>query len=66
MIQVADCALLVIVLTLSCAAVARCTPTTSAEVDSEIAHLQQLIRVHPTDAVLLYNLAADYAAKCDA
>jgi len=42
-----------------------CTPTTSPDVDPEIAHLQQLTNVHPNDPVLLYNLAADYAAKCD-
>jgi hypothetical protein len=42
-----------------------CTPTTSPEVESEIKHLQQLTNVHPDDPVLLYNLAADYAEKCD-
>jgi hypothetical protein len=42
-----------------------CTPTASPEVDSEITHLQQLTKVHPADPVVLYNLAADYAAECD-
>jgi sugar lactone lactonase YvrE len=42
-----------------------CTPTTSPDVDSEIKHLQQLTNVHPGDPVVLYNLAADYAEKCD-
>ena len=43
----------------------QCTPTSSAEVDSDITHLQQLRKVHPNDPVLLYNLAADYASRCD-
>jgi sugar lactone lactonase YvrE len=42
-----------------------CTPTTSPNIDPEITHLQQLANVHPDDPVVLYNLAADYAAKCD-
>lgn len=42
-----------------------CTPITSPDVESEIKHLQQLTNVHPDDPVLLYNLAADYAEKCD-
>jgi sugar lactone lactonase YvrE len=42
-----------------------CTPTKSPDVDAEINHLQQLTKIHSDDPVLLYNLAADYAAKCD-
>jgi sugar lactone lactonase YvrE len=42
-----------------------CTPTTPPDVSSEITHLQQLTNVHPDDPAVLYNLAADYAAKCD-
>ena len=42
-----------------------CKPTNAPEVDGEIGHLQQLASVHPDDPVVLYNLAADYAVKCD-
>ena len=42
-----------------------CTPTTSPDVNSEITHLQRLTKAHPDDPVVLYSLAADYAAKCD-
>ncbi|MBZ5573993.1 MAG: hypothetical protein LAO09_19180 [Acidobacteriia bacterium] len=47
------------------AAAEQCTPTTSPQVDSEIAKLQRLTKIQTTDPVLLYNLAADFAAKCD-
>ena len=43
----------------------QCTPKKSPDVDSEIAHLQQSRDIHPDDPVVLYNLAADYAEKCD-
>jgi sugar lactone lactonase YvrE len=43
-----------------------CTPVASAGLEAEISHLQQSTKVHPDDPVLLYNLAADYAQKCDA
>jgi len=43
----------------------QCTATNSPEVDSEILHLVQLRNIHPDDPVVLYNLAADYAEKCD-
>jgi hypothetical protein len=52
-------------LSLSHAEAVECTPTTSSDVESEIRHLQQLTNVHPDDPVVLYNLAADYAEKCD-
>jgi len=42
-----------------------CKPTSSAEVDAEIRHLEQLTKAHNNDPVVLYNLAADYATKCD-
>jgi sugar lactone lactonase YvrE len=42
-----------------------CTPITSPDVESEIKHLQQLTNVHPDDPVVVYNLATDYAEKCD-
>jgi sugar lactone lactonase YvrE len=42
-----------------------CTPATSPDVETEISHLQQLTNVHPDDPVLLYNLAVDFAQKCD-
>jgi sugar lactone lactonase YvrE len=44
---------------------AACNPRTSAEVDAEIRQLGQLAQAHNNDPVLLYNLAADYADKCD-
>jgi hypothetical protein len=55
----------VLALILPKAEAVECTPTTSPDVESEIKHLQQLTNVHPDDPVLLYNLAADYAEKCD-
>jgi hypothetical protein len=42
-----------------------CTPITSPDVESEIKHLQQLTNVHSDDPVVVYNLATDYAEKCD-
>jgi hypothetical protein len=42
-----------------------CTPISSPDVESEIRRLQQLTNVHPDDPVVIYNLAADYAQKCD-
>lgn len=42
-----------------------CTPIPSPDVESEIKHLQQLTNVHPHDPVVVYNLATDYAEKCD-
>ena len=47
------------------AAARDCTATTSPAVESEITQFRQLTSVHPHDPVLLYNLAADYAEKCD-
>ena len=55
----------VLALILPTAEAVECTPTISPDVESEIKHLQQLTNVHPDDPVLLYNLAADYAEKCD-
>jgi sugar lactone lactonase YvrE len=52
-------------LLLSHAEAVDCTPTPSPDVESEIKHLQQVTNVHPDDPVVLYNLAADYAEKCD-
>jgi hypothetical protein len=52
-------------LSLSQAEAVECAPTTSPDVETEIKHLQQLTNVHPDDPVVLYNLAADYAEKCD-
>ncbi len=43
----------------------QCAPTNSSDVESEIVHLQQVRNTHPDDPVVLYNLAADYAEKCD-
>jgi len=66
MLRVSTLALpLALALALTRVAAGQCKPTTSPEVESEIAHLEQLNRTHPADAVLLYNLATDYAAKCD-
>jgi len=42
-----------------------CKSTSSPEVDAEIRQLEQLTKANNTDPVVLYNLAADYAAKCD-
>ena len=50
---------------LSPAASAQCTPSVSPALDPEMASLQARLSGTPNDAVLLYNLAADYAAKCD-
>jgi hypothetical protein len=55
----------VLALILPKAEAVECTPTISPDVESEIKHLQQLTNVHPDDPALLYNLAADYAEKCD-
>jgi len=46
-------------------ATAQCTPASSAALDQEIASLQRQLSASPSDPVLLYNLAADYADKCD-
>jgi sugar lactone lactonase YvrE len=45
---------------------AQCTPASSSTLDQEMASLQSRLNANPNDPVLLYNLAADYAAKCDA
>ena len=50
---------------LSAAASAQCTPDSSPALDQEMASLQSRLNASPNDAVLLYDLAADYAAKCD-
>jgi len=44
---------------------AQCTPTSSSTLDQEIGSLQRQLNASPSDPVLFYNLAADYAAKCD-
>jgi sugar lactone lactonase YvrE len=46
-------------------AFSQCTPARSPEVESEITHLEAALKIQPKDPVLLYNLAADYAAKCE-
>jgi sugar lactone lactonase YvrE len=55
----------VLALLLPHAEAVECTPITSPDVESEIKHLQQLTNVHPDDPVVVYNLATDYAEKCD-
>ncbi len=57
--------LLAFVVLRSRAAANDCTTTTSPEVEAEITHLRQLTKVYPHDPVLLYNLATDFAAKCE-
>ena len=44
---------------------AQCKPSFSDETDAEIQRLSEAPKRNPADPVLLYNLAADYAAKCD-
>ena len=56
---------MLVVLALSIATTPQCTPASSRALDREIASLQSQLDVSPNDPVLLYNLAADYAAKCD-
>lgn len=57
--------LMLIVLAASTATTAQCTPAGSPALDQEISSLQNQLTGSPGDPVLLYNLAADYAAKCD-
>lgn len=45
---------------------AQCKPSFSAETDAEIKRWSEAAKLNPSDPVLLYNLAADYASKCDA
>jgi len=54
-----------LVAALSLAAAAQCTPSISPALDQEMASLQARLNSNPNDPVLLYNLAADYGAKCD-
>jgi sugar lactone lactonase YvrE len=44
---------------------AQCVPANSQPGDTEIARLRDSLQKQPGNPVLLYNLAADYATKCD-
>jgi hypothetical protein len=56
---------MLVVLLLSMTATAQCPPAISPAIEQEIASLQNRLNAIPNDPVLLYNLAADYATKCD-
>jgi cytochrome c-type biogenesis protein CcmH/NrfG len=44
---------------------AQCVPANSQQGDAEIERLRDSLQKQPGNPVLLYNLAADYATKCD-
>ena len=44
---------------------AQCKPASSSETGAEIERLSRAARLDPQNPLLLYNLAADYASKCD-
>ncbi len=46
-------------------AAGQCNPANSPALEHEIDRFQNQLKGNPNDPVLLYNLAADYAAKCD-
>ena len=46
-------------------AAGHCKPADSTALEHEIDRFQNQLKGSPNDPVLLYNLAADYAAKCD-
>src|ERR1051326_1561451 len=54
-----------VLLTAAKALQAQCKPSSSAETDAEIERFSEAAKLNPSDPVLLYNLAADYASKCD-
>jgi len=50
---------------LAAAATQPCTSAKSPQLDAEITRFENQLKTTPNDPVLLYNLASDYAEKCD-
>jgi sugar lactone lactonase YvrE len=48
------------------AGAAQCKPDRSTALEEEIVRFERQLETNPRDAALAYNLAADYAAQCDA